>query len=119
MQKKYKDLQEKIEITVEQFLLFNQLADDALNAVTIYQVPEHLIYVKEDGTEVKAPTKKALEKGDLKLVTDFDKTFSQDNVKRVFTDKLTDAMLVSKKVLAEIHQANDAKGLLEEVKEEN
>lgn len=115
--KQYKDLKDTVEITVEQLLLFDKLADDALNAVTEYQIPEQLMWVKEDGTEVKKPTKTVIEKGEVKLITDFDNTFSKDNVKRIFTDKLTDAMLVAKKTLAEIHQQNEINGLITEVEQ--
>lgn len=88
------------ELTVEQLRLIKIALVEAIESHTITTFPEQLAYLNTKSNKfIPKPSKEKLESGEVIAMADPDKTFSKENMKISYSDKVTKTMVYSLGVL--------------------
>ena len=93
----------KIELEVEQLKVIRSAIGKAIDNETVITYPEQLSYLNIKSNKlVSKPSKDKLESGEVIPIADPDKTFSQDNIKISYTNRLTKEMIYSLSLLNQL-----------------
>lgn len=115
-QKNYNDYgyvgDEKIEISVQEFIALRKALEKAMDNGTKVELPQVFNYFDvTKGTRIKKPTKKKLENENVKEFFDSEATFSEDNAKVSYDANLYPEVYNGFSLLMIIHNRNVEEGI--------
>jgi len=117
---------EQITISAKEFIKLKAAVEQGIRSTIVNYLPEVVNWVEvSTSNQVENPTKDQIQKGEVAMVTNRESTFSPNNVKTFFSDKLSMDMVEGQELMASIHQRNIESGVaksfqtLKELSEKN
>lgn len=104
---------EKIEISAEEFQIMKYALEQGMMNTETAKYPKQYFYVSaKTGKEVKNPSQKDIQEGNVSKMFSAEATFSPENLVQSFdADKITREMLVAKEIILSIHARNVEQGV--------
>lgn len=105
--------EEVMEITSYEFQILKIAIEQAIRNTEEIKFPKKYFWVStKTDKEIKNPSKKDIESGNVKKMFDRDATFSQNNMVETFdASKLTRDMLEAQEIILQLHARNVEEGI--------
>lgn len=103
---------EQITITAKEFIKLKSAVEQGIRSTIVNYLPEVTNWIEvATSNQVESPTLEQIQKGEVVMVTNRESTFSPNNVKTFFSDRLSMDMVEGQELMASIHQRNIENGV--------
>lgn len=103
---------EQITISAKEFIKIKAAVEQGIRSTIVNYLPEVINWIEvSTSNQVENPTQDQIHKGEVVMVTNRESTFSPNNVKTFFSDKLSMDMVEGQELMASIHQRNIESGV--------